>query len=108
MLPVTNVLPSNWRSGRISSRIIRALPEVVSAELRDGLLRVGVKDLTTGAPAILDGSPENGHAVSTRHPMGSAPPPNLELFFSHPDRKEPARLMIPFMASFEKICAVLQ
>ncbi len=38
-----------------------ALPEVVSAEVREGVLRVGLHNLTTGAPAILRWLSESGH-----------------------------------------------
>src|ERR1700704_2443820 len=63
MLPVTNVLAIELENlDGFKPESIRALPEVVSAELRDGVLRVGVKDLTTGAPAILRWLAENGHA----------------------------------------------
>jgi len=56
---------------------IRALPEVVSAELRDGVLRVGVKELTTGAPAILRWLAENGH----RYQHVASERPDLETVF---------------------------
>src|SRR6195256_3859179 len=63
MLPVSNVLAVELeKMDGFQPERLRVLPEVVSAELRDGVLRVGVKDLTTGAPAILRWLAENGHA----------------------------------------------
>jgi len=37
------------------------LPEVVSAEVHEAVIRVGLHDLTAGAPAILRWLAENGH-----------------------------------------------
>ena len=62
ILPVTNVLlieldnPDGFKPEPLLS-----LPEVESAEVREGVLRVGVQSLTTGAPAILRWLSENGH-----------------------------------------------
>jgi ABC-2 type transport system ATP-binding protein len=72
LLPVTNVLAIelNGPDGFDANRL-RALPEVESVELREGLLRVGVHDLSTGAPAILRWLAENGHPyqhVSSERP----------------------------------------
>jgi ABC-2 type transport system ATP-binding protein len=63
MLPVTNVLAVELENqDGFRPEPLLALPEVVSAEMRDGVLRVGLKELTTGAPTILRWLAENGHA----------------------------------------------
>ena len=62
MLPVTNVLaieldnPSGFRAEQLLT-----LPEVESAEVREGVLRMGVHNLAAGAPAILQWLAEHGH-----------------------------------------------
>ena len=63
MLPVTNVLAIELEKvDGFKSDALRALPEVESAELREGNLRVGLHDLTTGAPVVLRWMAENGYA----------------------------------------------
>jgi linearmycin/streptolysin S transport system ATP-binding protein len=63
MLPVANVLVIELeKPDGFAPDLLRPLPEVVSAELREGVLRVGVHDLTTGAPAILRWLADKGHA----------------------------------------------
>src|SRR5258705_6087975 len=63
MLPVTNVLAVELEKMEgFRPEPLLALPEVVSAEMRDGVLRVGLKELTTGAVVILRWLAENGHA----------------------------------------------
>jgi ABC-2 type transport system ATP-binding protein len=62
MLPVTNILAIELENTNgFKSEPLLALPEVVSAEVREGVLRVGLHNLTTGAPAILRWLLENGH-----------------------------------------------
>jgi ABC-2 type transport system ATP-binding protein len=63
MLPVTNVLAVELEKvDGFKSDALLTLPEVESAELREGILRVGLHSLTTGAPAVLRWLAENGHA----------------------------------------------
>ena len=63
ILPVTNVLaieldnPAGFRA-----EPLLALPEVESAEVREGVLRIGVHNLATGAHGILQWLAEHGHA----------------------------------------------
>ncbi|MFY9562184.1 MAG: ABC transporter ATP-binding protein [Terriglobales bacterium] len=63
LLPVTNVLEIDLENpDGFKPEPLLALPEVESAEVRDGVLRVGVHNLTTGAPAILRWLAGNGNA----------------------------------------------
>jgi ABC-2 type transport system ATP-binding protein len=63
MLPVTNILAIELENTNgFKPESLLALPEVVSAEVREGVLRVGVHSLTTGAAAILRWLAANGHA----------------------------------------------
>ena len=63
LLPVTNVLAIELDgTNGIDPAALRALPEVESVEVRESLLRVGVHDLSSGAPAILHWLAQNNHA----------------------------------------------
>jgi len=63
MLPVTNILAIELENTNgFNPEPLLALPEVVSAEVREGVLRVGVHSLSTGAVVILRWLAENGHA----------------------------------------------
>ncbi len=63
MLPVTNILAIELENTNgFKPEPLLALPEVVSADVREGVLRVGVHSLTTGAVVILRWLAENGHA----------------------------------------------
>jgi ABC-2 type transport system ATP-binding protein len=78
MLPVTNVMAIELESPNgFKPDPLLALPEVVSAELREGVLRVGIHELTAGAPAILRWLAENGH--SYQHVTSERP--DLETVF---------------------------
>ena len=63
MLPVTNVLvvelekPDGFRP-----EALQTLPEVASAEQKEGVLKVGLHELTSGAPIVLRWLSENGYA----------------------------------------------
>jgi len=62
MLPVTNVLAIELeKPDGFSAEGLLGLPEVVSAEVHEAVIRVGLHDLTAGAPAILRWLAENGH-----------------------------------------------
>jgi len=78
MLPVSNVLAVELeKMDGFQPERLRALPEVVSAEVKDGVLRIGLHELTRGAPIVLTWLSENGcayqHVVSER--------PDLETVF---------------------------
>lgn len=78
LLPVTNVLAIELENpDGFKPEQLRALPEVESAEVREGVLRVGVHSLTAGAPAILRWLTDNRypyqHVTSER--------PDLETVF---------------------------
>src|SRR5258708_3130004 len=78
MLPVSNVLAVELeKMDGFQPERLRALPEVVSAEVKDGVLRIGLHELTSGAPIVLTWLSENGcayqHVVSER--------PDLETVF---------------------------
>jgi ABC-2 type transport system ATP-binding protein len=78
LLPITNVIAvelDNVNSFKAEQML--ALPEVKSAELTNGKLRVGVHDLSKGAPGILRWLSENGH---TYHHVSSERP-DLETVF---------------------------
>ena len=78
MLPVTNILAvelENVDGFKVDA--LRALPEVESAELRDGVLKVGLHDLSSGAPATLRWLADNGHRY--QHVISERP--DLETVF---------------------------
>ena len=78
LLPVTNVIAVELdNAGSFKPERILALSEVKSAKLEQSTLRVGVHDLSRGAPGILRWLSENGH--SYRHI--SSEQPNLESVF---------------------------
>ena len=72
MLPVTNVLLIELENPNgFNPEPLLALPEVESAEMREQVLRVGVHNLTTGAPAILRWLADNArpyHHVANERP----------------------------------------
>jgi ABC-2 type transport system ATP-binding protein len=72
LLPVTNVIAIELdRADGFEPERMLALPEVKSAELEQSTLRVGVHDLSRGAPGILSWLSENGysyHHVSSEQP----------------------------------------
>jgi len=80
LLPVTNVLAVeldlNAANG-FKPEAMLALAEVKSAELAQGTLRVGVHDLSRGAPVVLSWLAENGHSY---HHVSSEQP-DLETVF---------------------------
>jgi len=62
LLPATNVLAielENPNGFRVEQ--LRTLPEVESAELRERVLRVGVRTLADGSPSVLSWLTTNGH-----------------------------------------------
>jgi ABC-2 type transport system ATP-binding protein len=63
MLPVTNLLAVEFDSGQdgIQLNELQALPGVRSAKLEGGTLRVGVQDLATETPRVLEWLVERGH-----------------------------------------------
>jgi ABC-2 type transport system ATP-binding protein len=62
MLPVTNLLAIDLESpDHFKPEPLLALPEVESAEVKEGVLKVGLHNLTTGAPSILRWLAESGH-----------------------------------------------
>jgi len=79
LLPVRNMLVIELAdlNSSFPSEQFRKLPEVKSLEMNLGVLRVGVHDLSTGAPKILQWLNENGHAF---HHMASERP-DLETVF---------------------------
>jgi ABC-2 type transport system ATP-binding protein len=78
LLPITNVIAIELdRVDGFAPQAVLALPEVKSAELSDGTLRVGVHDLSGGAPGVLRWLTENGHAY---HHFSSEQP-DLETVF---------------------------
>jgi ABC-2 type transport system ATP-binding protein len=78
LLPVTNVIAIELdHADGFKKEQIMALPSVKSAELEQSTLRVGVHDLSRGAPGILRWLSENGH--SYRHV--SSEQPDLETVF---------------------------
>jgi ABC-2 type transport system ATP-binding protein len=78
LLPITNVIAVELdNANSFKPEQMLALPEVKSAELADGKLRVGVHDLSKGAPGILRWLSENGH---TYHHVSSERP-DLETVF---------------------------
>ena len=78
LLPVTNVIAIELdHADGFKKEQIMALPSVKSAELEQSTLRVGVHDLSRGAPGILRWLSENGH--SYRHVASEQP--DLETVF---------------------------
>ena len=78
LLPITNIIAFELdNANSFKPEQMLALPEVKSAELADGKLRVGVHDLSKGAPGILRWLSENGH---TYHHVSSERP-DLETVF---------------------------
>jgi linearmycin/streptolysin S transport system ATP-binding protein len=62
MLPVTNVLAIELENPEgLRAEQLLALPEIHSAEVRDRVLRVGVHNLSAGAPGILQWLTAHGH-----------------------------------------------
>jgi ABC-2 type transport system ATP-binding protein len=78
LLPVTNVIAIELdRADGFKPEQILALPEVKSAELEQCSLRVGVHDLSRGAPGVLRWLADKGHSY---HSMTSEQP-DLETVF---------------------------
>jgi ABC-2 type transport system ATP-binding protein len=79
LLPASNLLAIELENGAGSLRVdeIRALPGVRSAELDEGTLRVGVRELATETPGLLEWLVQNGH--SYRHVTSERA--NLETVF---------------------------
>ena len=78
LLPVTNVIAIELdHADGFKPEPMLALPEVKSAELDQGTLRVGVHDLSRGAPGVLRWLAENGHSYN----HVSSEQPNLETVF---------------------------
>jgi ABC-2 type transport system ATP-binding protein len=78
LLPVTNVIAVELdHADGFKPEQMLALPEVKSAELEQSTLRIGVHDLSRGAPGILGWLAENGHSY---HHVSSEQP-NLETIF---------------------------
>jgi ABC-2 type transport system ATP-binding protein len=78
LLPVTNVIAVELDSANgFPMEQMLALPEVRSAELQQSTLRIGVHDLSRGAPGVLRWLADHGH--SFRHVASEQP--NLEMVF---------------------------
>src|SRR5258706_1078826 len=78
LLPVTNVIAIDLdQADGFKPEQMLALPEVKSAKLVQGTLRVGVHDLSRGAPGVLRWLSENGHSY---HHVSSEQP-DLETVF---------------------------
>jgi ABC-2 type transport system ATP-binding protein len=78
LLPVTNIIAIDLdQADGFRPEQMLALPEVKSAELVQGTLRVGVHDLSRGAPGVLRWLAENGHSY---HHVSSEQP-DLETVF---------------------------
>jgi len=78
LLPVTNVISIELdHSDGFKPEDMLALPEVKSAALDQSTLRVGVHDLSRGAPDVLRWLTERGHSY---HHVSSEQP-NLETVF---------------------------
>jgi ABC-2 type transport system ATP-binding protein len=78
ILPVTNVIAVELdRADGFKPEDLLALPEVKSAAMDQNTLRVGVHDLSRGAPTVLRWLAENGHSY---HHLSSEQP-NLETVF---------------------------
>src|ERR1700689_4685934 len=63
MLPVTNLLSVELDNGQDGLRLdeLQALPGIHSAKFEAGTLRVGVQDVATGTPRLLQWLVERGH-----------------------------------------------
>jgi ABC-2 type transport system ATP-binding protein len=78
LLPVTNVLAVELDGAEgFKPEQLLALPDVKSSELKQDTLRVGLHDLSRGAPGVLRWLAENGH---TFHHVSSEQP-DLETVF---------------------------
>src|ERR1700675_2637017 len=78
LLPVTNIIAIDLdHADGLKPEQMLTLPEVKSAELHEGTLRVGVHDLSRGAPSVLRWLAENGHSY---HHVSSEQP-DLETVF---------------------------
>jgi ABC-2 type transport system ATP-binding protein len=78
LLPVSNVIAIDLdRPDGLKAEQLLSLPEVKSVELIAGTLRVGVHDLSQGAPSVLRWLAKNGHAY---HHVSSEQP-DLETVF---------------------------
>jgi len=78
LLPVTNVVAIELdHTNGFKPEQMQTLPEVKSAMLEENTLRIGVHDLTRGAPVVLRWLAENGHSY---HDISSEQP-NLETVF---------------------------
>jgi ABC-2 type transport system ATP-binding protein len=62
LLPVTNIIAVELeRADGFKPEQMLAVPGVTSAELKQNTLRVGVRDLSSGAPGVLNWLSTNGH-----------------------------------------------
>jgi ABC-2 type transport system ATP-binding protein len=79
LLPVTNmlVIELTGLSSGFSVEQFRALPEVRSVERDGGVLKVGVHDLSSGTPKILQWLSDRGHPF--QHVVSERP--DLETVF---------------------------
>jgi ABC-2 type transport system ATP-binding protein len=78
MLPITNIIAIDLdQADGFKVEQMLALAEVKSASLEQGTLRVGVHDLSRGAPGVLRWLAENGHSY---HHVSSEQP-DLETVF---------------------------
>jgi ABC-2 type transport system ATP-binding protein len=79
LLPVTNVLSIELENPNNGPQLeeIRGFSEVRSAEIKEGVLRVGVHNLSTDAPGILQWLVDHGHPYS--HVVSDRP--DLETVF---------------------------
>src|ERR1700730_8820355 len=78
LLPVTNIIAIDLDDADgFKPEQMLSLPEVKSADLVQGTLRVGVHDLSRGAPGVLRWLAENGHSYHHR----SSEQPDLETVF---------------------------
>jgi ABC-2 type transport system ATP-binding protein len=64
LLPVTNLLRVELEESRNDLRVddLRHLPEVYSAELEAAVLKIGLHDLSTGTPRVLQWLVDHGHS----------------------------------------------
>ena len=79
LLPVTNVLAIELESPNDGLRLeeLRGFPDDRTAEITEGVLKVGVRNLSTDAPGILQWLSDNGHPYS--HVVSERP--DLETVF---------------------------
>lgn len=79
LLPVTNLLAIEFEDSNTVAWVeeLRALPEVRSVDMEGATLKVGVRDLSSGAPIILRWLVEHGH--SYQHVVSERP--DLETVF---------------------------